>query len=80
MVLPSLRLSQILHDEADGLCGEELGMGRLVTPRKSLSELFAVADPAVQAVQRHMWAGIREIEHRQLRFCIASYNNSLCSL
>ena len=62
-----LRLAQILYDEADGLCREELGMGRLVTPCKSIAELFTAADPCVQSVQRHVWRGIGEVEHRQLR-------------
>ena len=63
----ALRVAEVLHDEADGLGGEELGAGRLVTVLEGLAEVGTAAYPGVQAVQRHMGsAGIGEVEHGQL--------------
>jgi hypothetical protein len=61
-----LRLTQVLHDEADGLGRVELGTGQLVTVLEGFDELGAAADPAGEMVAGHMGRAVREIHQGKL--------------
>ena len=61
-----------MGDEADGLGGVVLGVGRLVGGREGLAQGCAAAYPGVQAVQGYVrTAGVGEVEHGQLALGVA---------
>lgn len=67
--LPS-RLPEVLHNQADGLGGVELGAGREVAVLEGFVEVAAAANPGVQAVEGHVGIAAGEVEQGQFGLSI----------
>ena len=68
----SLRLAQILHDEADGLGREILGVAALIDGGKGFHKGRTAANPGVQTVQGHVGRGIGEVVQGELALGVAA--------
>ena len=71
LVLSSLRLSQILNDQAHGLRREVLGKAGLVAGDERLLQIRTAPYPAVQAVQCHVGIAVGEVQQGKFRLGVA---------